>query len=211
MAIRYPATGAVPAALRESGGAAVNVRADRDGGDYAPAAGVAADGDPTGVVEAGIDPWSATLPWDGTFFTPEPLTTGCGSAGPWPPRPGPEPAGSAGAVADDVRSGEGGPPGTQNPPAAAGTCLPGQGSAPAGTAKARTLAATTDSTARTQRTSRWLHMPSNATLGSWCPPADRQSGACRAVNRPGSGAGRRSGPWLFRRRPGRPAPGRLPG
>lgn len=168
MATKQPATGtAPPSALAESGGAAVNVRADRDGGDAAPAgraAGPAADGDPAVTVGAGVDPWSATPWWDGTFSGPEPVTTGCGSAVPALPRPDPEPPGSAGEVSDDVGSGEGGPPGTQNPPAAAGTCLPGQGSAPAGTAKAKTPAATTDSTARTHRTSRRLHMPSNGTL-----------------------------------------------
>jgi hypothetical protein len=168
MATRHPATGTVPdPAAPVSGGAAVNVRADRDGGDTAPAgraARPAADGDPTDAMVAGVDPWSAAPSWDGEFSRPEPVTTGCGSAVPAPPRPDPEPAGSAGDVAEDVGSGEGGPPGTQNPPAAAGTCLPGQGSAPAGTAKARTPATTTDSTARTHRTSRRLHMPSNATL-----------------------------------------------
>ncbi len=167
MATKNPATGTVPASfLPESGGAAVNVRADGDGCEAAPAgraAGPAADGDSADTVGGGVDPWPATPSWGGTLSRPEPVTTGCGSAVPWPPRPSPEPPGSAGEVADAAGSGEGGPPGTQNPPAAAGTCLPGQGSAPAGTAKAKTPAATTASTARTHRTSRRLHMPSNAT------------------------------------------------
>lgn len=187
MAIRYPATGTVPAsALRESGGAAVNVRTDRDGGDSAPAGGVAADGDPAGAVGAGIDPW------DGTFFTPEPVTTGRVSAEPALPSTGPGPAGSSGDVAEDVGAGEGGPRETQNPPAAAGTCLSGQGAALAGIAKARTPAATKASIARTQRTSRPLHMPSNATLWNGFRPANRSQRlapgreAVRAVKRPGA-------------------------
>jgi hypothetical protein len=193
MAIRYPATGTVPAsALRESGGAAVNVRADRDGGDSAPAGGVAADGDPTGAVGAGIDPWPATLPWDGTFSTPEPVTTGRVSAEPALPSTGPGAAGSSGDIAEDVGAGEGGPRETQNPPAAAGTCLSGQGAALAGIAKARTPAATKASTARTQRTSRPLHMPSNATLWNGFRPANRSQRlapgreAVRAEKRPGA-------------------------
>lgn len=178
MATRYPAKGTPPAsALPESGGAAVNVRAERDGcGDAGPAgdvAGFAADGGPADAAGAGADPCPATLSCDGTVSAPE--TAGCAPAGPAPPCSGPGLAGPAGAVAEDVGAGDGGPPETQKPPAAAGTCLSGQGSALAGAAKARKKAATTDSTARMQGTSRPLRMSPYATRSGEIRPASRQS------------------------------------
>lgn len=175
MAIKYPATGTdPPSALPESDGAAVNVRADRDAGDDAPAGGVtvpAIDGAAADSAGPGADPWPATLSWDGTFSAPEPGTVSFASAPPPCPRPGL--AGPAGEVSEDVSTGEGGPPETQNPPAAAGTCLSGQGAALADTAKARTPAVTTDSTARTHRTSRPLHMSCKATRWNGFRPPNR--------------------------------------
>lgn len=60
MAIRYPATGTVPcSALLERGGAAANVRADRDSGEGVTAGGVAraaAGCAPADVAGVGDDP-----------------------------------------------------------------------------------------------------------------------------------------------------------
>lgn len=178
MAIRYPARGTVPAAaLPESGGAAVNVRAERDGTGDDTLAGVAkpaADGVPADAEGADADPRVATLSCDGRFSAAEPGTAGWVSAGPDPPWAGPGLAGPAGAVAEAVGAGEGGPPETQKPPAAAGTCLSGQGAALAGAAIPRKKAATTDSTARMQRTSRPLRMSPYATRSGKIRPAARR-------------------------------------
>jgi hypothetical protein len=176
-ATRYPAMGAEPApAVSDSAGAAVKVRAERDGPDAVSAgaaAAVVADGGPADAAGSGTVSWPDGLSWLGGSPALGPvagagMSTGAGAAGSTG-----EGSGAEGPLA--------GPPERQDLPAAAGTCLSGQGAALTGNVRAKKPAAMTDSTARTRRTSRPLHMSSNATRSGGLRPATRLCVACRPL------------------------------